>query len=93
MPREQINFERSDLGRSDDVLLHVNWLNSPEGTGHVQVSFEVSEQYLGIAMESLNGGAQDGSSLLWSPVLSRHEINRMIRALRRGRDQAYGKDE
>jgi len=52
---------------------------------------EVPERYLKLALDSPNGD-EPGTSQLWSPPLDRHEINRMIRALRTARDKAYGQD-
>jgi len=105
MPKEQINYPRvvevtcassdgtpNSTEKWEDPLVNVNWRNSPDGTGHVQVSLDLPEKYLRMAVESLNGDLVTGSSLAWSPVLDRHDINRMIRALRRARDAAYGAD-
>lgn len=35
----------------------------------------------------------DGSAIMWSDPLDRRAINKLIKALRRARDQAYGQDE
>lgn len=35
----------------------------------------------------------DELSQLFTPVLERHEINKLIHTLRRARDAAYGRDE
>lgn len=75
-----------------EPVVNVNWLKSAEGAGHVQLSIEVSEEYLRLALDSLNG-ERVGTSLLWSPVLPRHECNELIRAVRTARDGAYGRDE
>lgn len=76
-----------------EPVLNVNWLSSPiDGTGHVQISLEVSRAYLETALGSMNGNRPD-TSLLWSDVLSRVECNKLIKAIRSGRDGAYGKDD
>lgn len=108
MPKEQINYVRdrqiavTEDGHTPmpdgvvqvmtDPTIHVNWLNSPEGGGHVQVMLEAPVSYVKMALESPNGDEAD-TTQLWSPVLDRSEINRMIRALRNARDKAYGRDE
>lgn len=105
MPKEQINHPRvvevtcasgdgtpDSVEMREDPLVNVNWRNSPDGAGHVQVSLDLPTGYLRMATESLNGDLVSGSALVWSPVLDRHDINRMIRALRRARDAAYGAD-
>lgn len=74
-----------------DPVLNVNWLKSAEGAGHVQLSIELSEDYLRLALDSLNG-ERSGTSLLWTPVLDRHECNELIRAVRSARDGAYMPD-
>lgn len=35
----------------------------------------------------------DGSAIMWSDPLDRNAINKLIKVLRRARDQAYGQDE
>lgn len=105
MPKTQINYQRElrtsgNVGPDEpgtveylyDPIVNVNWRNCPEGTGHVQLSLDVPVNYLKMALESQNGILVSGSSLVWSPVLDRGEINRMIQALRKARDGAYGAD-
>jgi hypothetical protein len=101
MPREQINYPGAEMemdpgtpGSSKvikvaDPALHVSWHQAP--AGHVQVAFEADPSYLKIALESPN--EDNGRTSMYSPVLERVEINKLIRALRRARDQAYGRDE
>lgn len=109
MPREQINHprprseeepsitgkptyaRRGTAGTSCEPTVHVSWLAHPQTGGWVQVAFEADSNYFEFVMQ--NPDAEDGRTTAYSPVLTRHEINRMIRALRRARDQAYGKDE
>ena len=104
MPKVQINRLReheTTKGSTDgpvevvkwvDPLVNVNWRNSPDGTGHVQLSFDVPLGYLETVLASANGDIVSGSSLVWSPVLERDELNLMIRTLRKARDNAYGAD-
>lgn len=100
MPREQINYPgaqvQTDLatGKLETIAaaepaLHVNWHPAP--AGHVQVAFEADPSYLKIALESPN--EENGRTSMYSPVLERAEINKLIRVLRRARDAAYGRDE
>lgn len=101
MPREQINY--ADLATPDkdaiildDATVEVSWLAAPEdipeAVGHVQVGLEVDVTYAAFVTKSPNGRS-DRRTLLWSPVLTRAEINHMIRTLKRARDAAYGADE
>jgi hypothetical protein len=99
MPREQINYPSAVMETSEasgtpatvvqpaDPALHVNWSTA----GHVQVAFEADPSYLKIALDAPNEA--DGRTSMYSPVLERGEINKLIRVLRRARDQAYGRDE
>jgi hypothetical protein len=104
MPKTQINHPReyevniagvnepTITEKTMDPILNVNWRNSTEGTGHVQLSLDVSMRYVEQAKESPNGVMVTGSTLLYTPVLERSEINSLIRALRKARDGAYGGD-
>lgn len=42
--------------------------------------------------ELLLDSGDTGPARIWTQVLSRQEINKLIRVLRRARDQAYGED-
>ena len=104
MPREQINFPvptETHFGSCDgkgnseqrveiytDPAVHVTWHNvGNDHDGHVQVALECDLSYL-----AKNTPDEDRRSL-YSPVLSRSDVNKLIRVLRRARDQAYGRDE
>lgn len=87
---------RGVAGRAHEPTVHVGWLNSPDGAGWVQVHMEAAPEYFRFVADhpdgpSLEQGVQRTSA--YSPVLNRDEINRLIRVLRRARDQAYGRDE
>lgn len=43
-----------------------------------------------VQIATLNGAEPDSG---WHVTLSRREVNRLIKALRRARDAAYGRDE
>lgn len=58
----------------------------------MQVALEADVSYLTFAVETPNGETSD-RTLLYTPVLSRAEINKLIRTLKRARDKAYGADE
>lgn len=106
MPREQINFpeaRKTHFGSidengvteqgfelSNDPSVHVNWHNvGNDHDGHVQVSLECDRAYLA----SFSDVPDDDRRSLYSPVLSRSDVNKLIRVLKRARDQAYGRDE
>lgn len=63
--------------------------------GWVQIGFNAPREWWEDLAETYDEehspGVQDWSA--WTDVLSRQEINHMIRTLRRARDLAYGKDE
>jgi hypothetical protein len=61
-------------------------------TGHVQVALEVDISYAQFAVENPNG-QREGRTLMFTPVLTRDELNKLIRTLRRARDKVYGADE
>ena len=87
--------------------LHVNWQKSSDfGEGHVQLSVEVhpqdivsraaeAESIIDQTAEPIAGVQTllDTSIFHYTPVLTREEINGLIRVLRRARDAAYGSDE
>ena len=106
MPREQINYpplleqneekQAAPPGREGerwrDSAVHVGWHADGEGgNGHVQMALESDLSYLRMALESPN--EPEGRTSMYSPVLNRAEINRLIKMLRRARDAAYGRDE
>jgi hypothetical protein len=76
-----------------DPALHVNWQSEGAdfGAPHVQVSLEVPAGFL----RSRAAGLDDSVShtCLFTPVLTRQELNKLIRVLRTARDKAYGRDE
>ena len=104
MPREQINYEKvktlvdegviSDLPPTGDQVrvgtptLHVSWLRD----GFVQVAIEGDVSYFRFAANTPDGVTSDRSTVYTEP-LDRDEINKMIRTLRRARDQVFGRDE
>lgn len=106
MPREQINYPpelvptaeypASPRGRTSwrDPALHVSWwpADKDDMPGHVQVYLDTDNTQL----VDLIGEADPAKSLLtsvYTPQLTRAEINKLIQTLRRARDQAYGADE
>lgn len=103
MPREQINFPQpvethngsidadgvveQSVEVSTDPAIHVNWHNAGnDHEGHVQVSLECDRTYFEQFPDEDRG-------CRYSPVLSRSDVNKLIRVLKRARDQAYGRDE
>jgi len=108
MPRTQINYPKVALSSATvmtgglpgspepegdyvgESILHVTWSPADKGA-HVQVALEVEQGYAKMALEHPNG-EQPTTTYLYSPALDRAQLNKMITALRRARDQAYGKD-
>lgn len=103
MPKEQINFPEAQQTHAavmdggvvteqstttyTDPAVHVNWhAAGTDRGGHVQVSLECDRSYYEQFPDEVRGER-------YSPVLSRSEVNKLIRILRRARDQAYGRDE
>lgn len=101
MPREQINYPHEPepgtqvskldgCGPPDPCLeptLHVGWRKG----SYIQVSIEADGSYFRFATE--NPDTTTDRSTVYSEPLSRQEINKMIRSLRRARDQVFGCDE
>jgi len=99
MPKEQINYPRvrqieqdgatltvPDVSRvPDDICVHVGWNRA----GWVQVSLSLYAERLAQIASQVG---TDHEVSVYSETLSREEINKMIRALRKARDQAYGSD-
>jgi hypothetical protein len=109
MPREQINFPSTkmlminDRGEEREIEpgaelpdgsklvadpeLSVSWM--PDG--HVQVSINMEAEFI----KHLSTGMTEGAThnAVYTPSLSRQEINKLIRVLRLARDKAYGRDE
>lgn len=96
MPRERIQhgtpaYETEEAADIGSPALDVEWTREP--TGHVQVAIEMSrEQWLRNA-ETLQADEQVTRRAIYTDSLSRHEINHLIKTLRRARDAAYGRDE
>ncbi len=109
MPREQINFPapfEPQFDNSPDLAVHgeswpepelnVSWTRGVDhGIGVVQVSMLLPVAYVKHLANSLADPERMEPSGIgaFSPSLSRDELNRLIRTLRRARDQAYGHDE
>lgn len=105
MPREQIVFPRvhdilvSQSGKPDKVIEHrsapiphVTWHQDARyGGGWIQVMFECDRGWLADLLKDI---PEDQPVVeIHSEILDRAAANRLIRAGRRARDNAYGKDE
>lgn len=78
-----------DNGTIDSpATLHVGWHKD----SWVQLSIEGDLSYFRFAADNPDGSTSDRSSVCTEP-LSRDEINKLIRSLRRARDQVFGRDE
>ena len=71
----------------EDAVVQVGWHRD----SWVQVSIDAHPTYFRFAADHVDG--EDGRTAVYTPPLSRDEINKMIRALRRARDQVFGRDE
>lgn len=75
-----------------DPSLNVNWqTQNPDIPGHVQLSLSMESAYLKSLAHSLDPTVTH--TAIYTPVLSRKELNKLIRVLRVARDKAYGRDE
>ena len=98
MPKE-IVYDNSPNGFNAIV----SWSRGEHGSGYVQIATEMREPQTSDAPQNLRdlvlswaGSSSDpehaeGARGLWT-TLDRAGINRLIRALRRARDQAFGAD-
>lgn len=95
MPREQINYRQIVTTQDNDrelhtelpsTCVHVGWNRA----GWVQISLALPKEKLDNWVASLTNDQPEPS--LFSEVLSRDDVNKMIRTLRKARDQAYGTD-
>jgi hypothetical protein len=73
---------------TDNVVVQVSW--HPDSW--VQVSIEADVGYLRFAADNPDGETSDRATV-YAPPLRRHEINKLIRTLRKARDQVHGRDE
>lgn len=98
MPKELVRHS----GKDDFADLMVQWgrdeLGDPNGEPRVRVFIAGARPCEIIVMQPQPGSGfyEDDSFGTIGPVdcrLDREQINRLIRVLRRARDQAYGKDE
>lgn len=80
-------------------VIHVSWYPQKDDAGYAQVSIQCPTAYIehmaALVRESDGPEALPDTGFIhaFSPALKRHEINKLIRVLRRARDQAYGRDE
>jgi hypothetical protein len=80
----------------EDVLL-VRWHDNSLVEGYVQMSLVSQEPMAWADFEAADvdpgsGPVVNTATERFTPVLSRDDLNRMIKVLRRARDSAYGKD-
>lgn len=81
MPKEVIYPRQSETGDNPAPWAEVSWSKEYE---HVQLVTKAAD---GIKLEP----TPEGNG--WYVDLNRTQINRLIRALRRARDDSFGKDE
>lgn len=76
-------------GTRTDPTVYVGWQNGD--AGHVQISLDMDAAQV---IEVLGSEHSDADRIaIYTGILRRTEINRMIKVLRRARDAAYGRDE
>lgn len=83
MPKALIARRISDDSLKND--LNVVW-------SHENLNVQLAVKIYG-SVDFLDGREPAESPELYTPSLSRSEINSLIKTLRRARDQVYGKDE
>jgi len=99
----------NDPGGTGDVAVYVQWLpeqaevvyfdgggvshsSALEHDGWVQVGFEVDVAYAQRVADTPNG-RNDRRTYVYSPVLHRRDVNKLIKTLKKARDRAYGAEE
>lgn len=108
MPREKINQAAPFTPVPDNSVglpihgeswpepeVHISWIHGTHDVaGHVQVAIDCDAEYLKHLVALAEDDRVDGTNMLvFSPVLDRVAVNKLIRTARRARDQAYGRDE
>ncbi len=85
------SFNIPEGGHSDTTpAVDLNWSKEHE---HVQVSVEFDrDRWIAIADE-LKANPEVSKKAIYSPGMSRYQINKLIKTLRRARDAAFGSDE
>ena len=80
---------------TEEPSLDVSWLRdtSGESTGWVQVSIDMPRKVWFERVKELESDVNQISQAVYTETLTRDELNKMIRVLRRARDQAFGADE
>lgn len=95
MPKERIKSKYHDVNDSMEPLVHVGWTKDRD---HVEISVVNGDPNKGLAQfdKDLNQWVTldsiDRYHNGWFAQMDRNGINRLIRALRKARDEAYGKD-
>lgn len=74
----------------EDPSLDVTWSRD---NGHVQLSIEFTREQWLSNLRTLQEDEAITRRAIFTDSLARHEINHLIRILRRARDAAYGSDE
>lgn len=93
---ESTDGPKSDYGPWNDSSAHVQWQglgtaageNTRRGIGWIQVGLEVDNEYARFALANCNGSRPD-RTIMWTPVLSPAEADRMISALKRAKRKAF----
>lgn len=80
---------------TEEPSLDVTWQrdSANEGIGWVQVSIDMPRDKWFSNIKELEADASIIGRAIYTETLSRDELNKMIRVLRRARDQAFGADE
>jgi hypothetical protein len=89
MPKEQINYEPTN---TDAIEASLHW--SSEAGGYAQIAFEFDVQMMRDYLAQLSRDSPtDSRTIYYTPELSRHELQTLIRGAKRARNAVYGADE
>lgn len=94
MPGDVLESDATAVATTDPAL-SVRWHRNGDTNmpGHVQIAFETYPAAPWSEFATADCWPTREPDEVFSPVLTRSEINDLIRVLRRARDQAYGRDE
>lgn len=92
MPREMLYPMPNPDGSNADRRVEIGWSR----TGYVQIATTVLQPGADRDSDYFGGTEKEPAQRSWDGQfvdMNRHQINELIRKLRRARDQAFGRDE
>ena len=75
-----------------EPVFGINWMNGNDGNSHAQFFVTLDRKQIEAIMSSEEHDI-DGTITIYSDTLSRYELNRDVKNLRKVRDQVHGADE